>query len=241
MPIIGMEKQSEQFIFEELPLDMQKLIAVSPQQKIREIITTSKNISDAVAQFKDFLNQVLTLRSVSKSILEKFGYADLKQIVFTFLDELNKQFSVQNMPLEIDQSVRIANLLKNNQLAQQWLTERRRKIGLAPYIPIRTESDKISEAILFIANSNLQDLKQWLDAGYDPHRLLTSAIVSGDLPALKLLIAYGANINHQVRIGMRNKLLLSYVKELKTRTENEELRSKYLDIIAYLESEGAQE
>lgn len=233
MPIIGMEKQSEQFIFEQLPLDMQKLIVVPPQQKIREIITTLPNISDSVVQFKDFFNQVLTLRSVSKAMLEKFGYADLKQIVFTFLDALNQKFP--------GQEVRLTKLLKNNKFAQEWLTGKRKALNLSPYEPIKTEPNNVNQAIGFISNKDQEELKKWLELGYDPNRLLSYAVSYRNLPALQLLVAYGANINHQIRSDVSKiQSLLSYVLEQKKLTVSETAIKDYSEILDYLINEGAE-
>lgn len=235
----AMEKNNVPFELEQLPVDMQRLIIVPSQTKIHEIVQSSATITQAFVEFNSYLNQVVrVIRTISKSLSQRLGFDDLKKIMFTFLDEVANKFPGQEVRAIYALGV------KDKAPLLEWLNKRRLQQNRAPFTRVRPNNEQIEQAMTYLNENNSFALKQWLEAGYDPNQLLLPAINSGDLAALKLLVAYGADLQTSVRIGQRNKSLIAYVKDLMQAADDQEdpeLEDDYRKILRYLKDEGARE
>lgn len=235
----AMEKNNVPFEFEQLPVDMQRLIIVPPQTKIHEIVQTSPTIAQAAAQFNSYLAQVVrVIRTISKSLSQRLGFDDLKKIIFTFLDEVANKFPGQDIRAIYALGV------TDKALPLEWLNKKRAQLNRAPFNRVRPSNEQIEQAISYLDENNNDALQQWLEAGFDPNQLILPAINSGDLVAIRLLIAYGADLQTLVRVGQRNKSLIAYVKDLiqaANDQEDPELEDDYRKILRYLKEEGARE
>jgi len=226
----SMEKEQEPFPWQELPLDMQKLIVIPSATRINEIVSQSKNISELITEFKQFINQISTLRLVNKDLLNKFGYGNLQKITNDFLDALNKKFP--------GQEVRIARAL-NNEYAKEWLKSINPEVSYKIIRPSIKDADQASK---YIVKGKLQELESWLNKGFDPNAidsesmsLLGAAISNRSLPTIKLLIKYGANSNEY--IPYYDFKALGYAKYLRDSVYgyNPKLKQEMDAIITYLE------
>lgn len=232
----AMEKNQTSFEFEKLPADMQQLIVVPPTKKIREIVQSSPSFNDAISQFKDYAKQVvLVLRTVSKSLAHQLGFADLKKIIFLFLNELSYKFP--------GQEVRAAYALafKNNNASLEWLNQRRLQQNKPPISKLVPSEEHLQHALSYLDENDTIGLQQWLEVGYDPTGLLLPAINLGDLYALKLLVAYGADLQTTIKVGRSPKSLIAHVKYLIQDTDDEQFKEDYQEILRYLKDEGARE
>ncbi|MFZ5953686.1 MAG: hypothetical protein ACOYT8_01150 [Candidatus Dependentiae bacterium] len=173
----------------ELPFESeQPIIAtlsdkVVQQQLIKQIVDNSSNVIGAIQKFKDFFVSALNLSSKQM---------DVKALVFNFLNALSAKYP--------NQEVRIA-LLLDVPLADEWL-----RIKKPTYSPKKYDVGTAQQAVQFIMTKNYDKLKQWLDEGNQPDRVLKAALIFKNLTALKMAIAYGAQIN-RAKLFMSEKVL----------------------------------
>lgn len=196
--VIGMDQnKQEPFPWKDLPLDMQRLIAGPAITRIKEIESQSNNITEAISQFKEFINQVSNFRLVSKDLLTKFGYSNLQQITTDFLNAVATKFP--------GQEIRIARTL-NNQYAKEWLSIKKPGFSYKPTIT-HTYNPRVlsplSELLSRVGmgdDSARQTLTKQLEKGLDPNSVFATtqfrALLGNDanLPLVKTLVSYGLDL-----------------------------------------------
>lgn len=212
----GMEKNTpEPFPYQELLPELQNIIM--------GLIAQSSTLQEAIATFKN-------LRATSKQFSSP-------QAQFTFLDALLAQYP--------GQEVRIAKLLKIP-VAYQWLNKVRTRKGLSAYQEQHTTTDNVRSIHLAIYQGYVDEVKKWLEQGYDPNDIISLVIDQSPhnkaLDLLKLLIAYGANVNKQFtsRRGSKTISLLYQAYRNKNLQKKPDAVKRYTQLIDYLISQGAQ-
>lgn len=146
---------------------------MAQQELIKTIVTTSTNVPAAVEAFNNYFSNMLSANS---------NQINIKPLVFNFLTLL-----VQKFP---GQEVRIAKLL-DNAIGFDWLA-----IKKPLYKTNATSSPGDgSRAMQYVMTKNYENLRKWLDQGNDANRVLKFALINKNLFALKMAIAYGADIN----------------------------------------------
>ncbi|BDC35134.1 hypothetical protein Noda2021_10920 [Candidatus Dependentiae bacterium Noda2021] len=146
---------------------------MAQQELIKTIVAKSSNIPTAVEAFNSHFSNLLAANS--KQI-------NVKTIVFNFLRLLSQKFP--------GQEVRIAKLLDTS-FGYDWLA-----IKKPLYKTNATSSPGDgSRAMQYVMTKNYDNLRKWLDQGNDANRVLKFALINKNLYALKMAIAYGADIN----------------------------------------------
>jgi hypothetical protein len=168
-----MEKNEGQYPLDQLPSDMRNQIMIS---MIESTARESNTVQEAVNEF----NRLTLVNSFFRS----------QESVNIFLDTLRKKFP--------GQEVRMARALKND-YARQWLA--RIQPELKSFRTKYVNQKELFAVTTFIKKNQIELLRQWLNQGYDPNAIATEglllfiAIREHNLEAIKLLIAYGADVN----------------------------------------------
>lgn len=193
------------------------------KQVVLNLVAQTSTLPDAINHFKN-------LRATSKQFTTQ-------QATSVFLDALLAQYQ--------NQEIRITKLLKTP-AAYQWLTAVRAKKGLPSYQEKSTTAADVRSIHTAVYQGYTNEVKKWLEQGYDPNDILSLVIDQSpsnkSVELLKLLVAYGADLNKQFtsRRGSKTISLLYQVTRTKNLQKKADVITRYTDIIAYLVSEGAR-
>lgn len=213
--LVCMEKNEfETFPYEKLLPELKKVII--------KLVAQTSTLTEAVAHFKN-------LRTSNSQF-------NTQQALDIFFDALLEKFP--------NQEIRMAKLLKSP-MTTTWLTNKRKAKGLPAYQEKSTTSTDVVSVQKAIYDGKVEEVKEWLEHGYNPNDILLLVIQHSPsekaLELLKLLVAYGANLNMQFisRRGSKTISLLYQVSRIKNINKSAQETKRYTDIINYLISEGA--
>lgn len=220
LQLCAMEKSEDQYPLDQLPTDMRNQIMVS----MVEAAASESTVQEAITEF----NRLSLVNSFFRS----------QKSTDIFLDALLRKFP--------GQEVRIARALKNS-YAQQWI--KRVQPDLKSYSPRYVNQKELFAVTTFIKRNQINFLQQWLNQGYDPNAIATEglllfiAIREHNLEAVKLLIAYGADVNATEREFYYDAFAITPLqlvqREINTHTYDPVAIEQLNAIDDYLRSQGA--